>query len=70
MTRTDTATAADEYTDHGYWVDCWQCGGDGELEDCFEDTCVCVDPPCYTTRCDICRGKGGWYSEEPDGDFD
>lgn len=46
------------------WVVCWQCDGERKLEDCFEDTCVCVDPPCCWTRCDICNGQGGWHLEE------
>lgn len=47
----------DEYEE---FVECWQCGGEGRLEDCMEDTCVCIDPPCMWQRCDICGGKGGW----------
>lgn len=46
--------------DDGNWIDCWQCGGEGVLDSCMEDTCVCVDPPCCTNRCDICKGAGGW----------
>jgi hypothetical protein len=25
----------------GDWVECWNCGGEGRLPGCFEDTCVC-----------------------------
>lgn len=51
----------DEYSD---WIECWSCAGEGETESCFEDTCVCVDPPCLWTRCDVCQGKGGWPRPE------
>lgn len=33
-----------------FWVDCWNCGGEGY--DCDEDCCVCL--------CDICNGAGGY----------
>ena len=33
---------------------CPNCGGEGRVEDCFEDTCVCLDPPCCWARCDWC----------------
>lgn len=59
-------SAPDYFDDHDEWVECWQCGGDGLLEDCFEDTCVCLDPPCIEKRCDVCRGKGGWSLPEPE----
>lgn len=42
------------------WTECWSCSGEGETESCFEDTCVCIDPPCVWNKCDVCRGKGGW----------
>jgi hypothetical protein len=52
-------------TEAGDWIECWQCGGEGRLPGCFEDTCVCggdadVDLCCSPRRCDICRGLGGW----------
>lgn len=37
---------------------CPNCGGESRVESCFEDTCVCVDPPCHWARCDWCNGKG------------
>lgn len=48
------------------WRDCWQCSGNGRIAGCFEDTCVCggdddPDTCCSPRRCDICRGKGGFY---------
>ena len=46
------------------WVVCDQCGGEGVFEDCFEDTCVCLDPPCLWADCNLCNGEGGWYLEE------
>ena len=46
--------------DDDEWVECWQCVGEGRVESCMEDTCVCVDPPCCTSTCDICKGAGGW----------
>ena len=48
------------HEDYDDWIVCWQCGGEGELEDCFEDTCVCTNPPCLWKPCDICKGDGGW----------
>lgn len=41
------------------WVECEQCGGEGEYE-CYED-----DPMWYdeddTKPCAQCGGAGGWY---------
>jgi hypothetical protein len=57
--------------DIGDWTDCWQCFGHGMLAGCFEDTCVCdgdaEDPDycCAPSKCDVCRGKGGWRTPEP-----
>jgi hypothetical protein len=53
--------------DFAPWIDCWQCGGEGEIEgdcDCMEDSCCCLVPT--PPRCDVCRGAGGW----PDPDWD
>ena len=52
--------------DHRDWIECWSCLGEGEHQDCFEDTCVCLYPPCRRTRCVLCQGKGGWYADEDD----
>ena len=47
-------------------IECWQCGGNGEMPGCFEDTCSCTGDPddadfcCSPRRCDICKGKGGY----------
>lgn len=46
-----------------YWVECWQCGGEGEMAHCFEEF-ACIDPEygcedCIEP-CDICNGAGGW----------
>lgn len=60
----DTVTVEEPFDDYAEWIECWQCGGEGVIESCFEDTCVCLDPPCYAPRCDICRGKGGWPAEQ------
>ena len=38
--------------------DCPNCDGSGFMESCFEDTCVCVDPPCCWNRCDWCNHDG------------
>ena len=43
------------------YVDCWNCGGAGYSDhDCGEDCCACLYPE-DNVRCDICRGKGGYY---------
>ena len=47
------------------WVECWSCGGEGFHEDCFEDCCVCLNPPCHRVRCDECKGRGGWSEDVP-----
>lgn len=54
--------------DGTYWVDCWSCFGEGAHEDCYEDTCVCIEPPCLWTRCDVREGKGGWELDEDSAD--
>ena len=47
-------------------IECWNCGGDGRIAGCFEDTCSCMGDPtepddcCAPRRCDICKGKGGY----------
>jgi hypothetical protein len=38
-----------------FFVDCANCGGDGEIED---DDWQCEGE---FHRCDWCRGKGGWW---------
>ncbi|MDD5207017.1 MAG: hypothetical protein PHS17_16450 [Desulfobacterales bacterium] len=44
------------------WVECWNCGGEGvDGHDCGEDCCCCLDPE-ENVRCDICKGRGGWYA--------
>ena len=48
------------------WIECWNCGGEGRIGGCFEDTCCCLGDPddpdtcCAPRRCDVCRGKGRW----------
>lgn len=42
-----------------YKVDCWNCGGSGEIEgecDCGEDTCCCAEPS--PPPCSHCLGHG------------
>lgn len=46
--------------ENGEWVECPECGGTGTWDDCYEDTCVCLNPPCKVSSCDFCEGKGGW----------
>lgn len=41
------------------WEDCWNCGGDGEL-DVYETDPLWYDPG-DTEKCDVCSGKGGYY---------
>lgn len=36
---------------------CPNCGGEGYVESCFEDTCNCIDPPCQWVRCDWCNPR-------------
>jgi len=44
------------------WVTCWSCDGEGMSgHDCGEDTCCCADPV-PNVPCDVCDGKGGWWS--------
>lgn len=48
------------------WVDCYHCGGDDEAlgSDCIDDLChggECIHGYSGFIRCDICRGKGGWW---------
>lgn len=57
----------------GIWIDCWQCGGVGMTAGCFEDCCsgADCDPEdaelcCWPNTCDVCKGKGGWYQDEPE----
>lgn len=54
--------------DEGDFVECWQCGGIGDVANCFEDTCCGLncDPEdpvycCNPSLCDVCLGKGGYF---------
>lgn len=50
------------YEDGGWgeWVDCWQCGGDGEFDLYEEDPTAHV--PGEVEPCEECHGRGGWYA--------
>lgn len=55
------------------WIECWQCGGVGTTPGCFEDFCsgADCDPDdaelcCSPSRCDVCKGHGGWYPNKAD----
>ena len=43
------------------FVDCWQCGGDGETQpgELYEEDPLWYDQDAVET-CNICHGKGGW----------
>lgn len=64
----DTLNRGDD--EYGDWIECWQCFGNGAVAGCFVDTCTCGGDPddadccCAPRRCDICRGKGGWFPKE------
>jgi len=47
----------------GVWVDCPHCDDGAVLNDCFEDSCCCVDPVAEHgfRDCEVCGGKGGYY---------
>lgn len=45
--------------------DCPNCGGAGFVDSCFEDTCVCIDPPCHMARCGWCNHDGMRVKEPP-----
>ena len=56
-----------EIPDWAPFIECWQCGGEGEIASCFEEW-ACIDPEsgcdaCIRT-CDVCHGKGGWPDPE------
>jgi hypothetical protein len=67
------ATALPDLNEHNsHVVDCWQCGGEGFIANCWEEwACLHPDEGCRDCRrkCNICRGKGGYRvpfgSEEP-----
>jgi hypothetical protein len=44
------------YGDYDY-DDCWNCGGDGYVSDCFDGMCEDADSGCNdcTRRCDVCN---------------
>lgn len=41
------------------WVDCDQCGGEGEIE-LYDEDPLWYDPD-DTETCDQCGGDGGWW---------
>ncbi len=42
------------------WHDCWQIGCDEGSISLYEDDPLAYDENEFV-RCDICKGKGGWY---------
>lgn len=49
-----------------FWIDCYNCGGDETSlgSDCIDDLCHgqdCIHGDPGYLRCDVCRGKGGWW---------
>lgn len=42
------------------WRECYNCEDGMSDHDCGEDCCCCLHPE-NNVRCDICKGKGGWY---------
>lgn len=47
-----------------YWVDCFDCGGEGvAAHGCHEDTCCCDTPD--GDMCYRCGGDGGWFRTTP-----
>lgn len=51
------------------WADCWNCGGEGWLQDtctCMDDTCCCAEPDPQT--CGHCGGAGGYQVPAGSGD--
>ena len=55
-----SAPTCDKHRQQKVFVDCWNCEDGYSHHDCGEDCCVCADPE-PNVRCDICRGKGGYY---------
>lgn len=51
---------ADIIDSHEPTEDCWDCGGDGFVFDCFDGQCTDAEIGCddCTRACSICRGKG------------
>jgi hypothetical protein len=66
---TRTAISADDFDIDGPWTDCWNCGGEGAVSSCPTEY-ACMDPEggcdLCKRRCDICKGKGGWLTNEPE----
>lgn len=56
-----------DYTDYyDDWFDCWNCGGEGRIEDECECTLVADQCHCQTPtprKCNVCDGAGGWNDE-------
>ena len=53
--------SAPDWHEDGYiagWIECWNCGGEGEIKD--EDWQFGGE----YHECDICRGEGGWKKPE------
>lgn len=43
--------------------ECWNCGGEGTIADCFEEfACLSPDEGCddCTRPCDVCDGRGSF----------
>lgn len=70
MTPHPTIGGEPSETEHDFreFIDCWDCGGEGYIADCFDGFCMNAEEGCdFCTRaCSTCRGKGGWYAPEDD----
>jgi hypothetical protein len=59
-TETESQHACKKCHNEMFWRECYNCEDGYSDHDCGEDCCCCLDPE-PNVRCDICRGKGGWF---------
>lgn len=58
---------AHDYDDHLDGDECWNCGGEGRVNDCIDGCCVDQDDPWCpycSKRCDICNPPTKKQQEE------
>ena len=62
----DGTDALDARGKFGSWIDCYECGGEGYIADCFDGFCVSAEEGCddCIRKCGVCKGKGGWLGSE------
>ena len=70
MTDPREQAMIEDHLDDDHEDDCPNCGGEGQVWGCFEDTCVCINDDglgCAPCLCDWCRPVWRRVNAMPEG---